>query len=181
MQLDDTYQPVSALCNTPAVGETIYGSLTQLMTAPPVRQQRPISTTAAPPTALRFPSLGQAFVYLALLLRSLVMVQFFVGGDLSQQGPYGLPAQEFAAAITTPSSAVTFPIPGYDVSIPPADRFAKATINAIPGWSLTVGVTGNVPLAKASKAAPVDKNLYVAAAGLSITPPTDVAEHNSTG
>lgn len=181
MKLDNAYQPVSALYNIPAIGETIAGSLTHPMTAPYVRQQHPIPTTAAPVTAPRFPSLYQAFAYLAILLRSLVMAQFFVGGDLSQQAPYGLPAQDFAAAITTPVSAVTFPIPGYDVSTPPADQFAKATIDAIPNWSLTAGVTGNVPLAKASKDARVDKNLYVAAAGLSITPPADVTEHNSTG
>ncbi|KAH6637334.1 hypothetical protein F5144DRAFT_211397 [Chaetomium tenue] len=151
------------------------------MAAPQPRQQNLNLGAAAPAAARKFPDLLQIWVYIALLLPRFVMAQFFAGGELSQRAPYGLPAQDFAAAIATPASTATFTIAGYNVSIPPAGRFGQASIDAIPGWSLTVSVTGNVPLAKASEAAPVDKSLYVAATGLSITPPANVPKHNTTG
>ncbi|KAH6845829.1 hypothetical protein B0I37DRAFT_192905 [Chaetomium sp. MPI-CAGE-AT-0009] len=183
MDLDDDYRLVVGTLRVAARPKV----------APDARQRRLKPKTDAPnprrhqAPADRFPVLRQGFAYLtylaylAMLLPPFIMAQSFVGGELSRRGPYGLPAQDFAAALGSPASAVTFPIPGYNTSIPPADHAAKGTFDTIPGWSLIIGMTCNVPLSKASRADPVDNSLYVAAAGLSITPPVDVAEYSSTG
>jgi len=124
------------------------------------------------------PAIRQSFAYISLLIPAYVHAQAFVGGDLSIQAPWGLPAQDFAAAISTPSSDATFKITGYNTSLPAGS--ARATDDEVNGWSLNIGVTANVPLAN-SHLNTVDKSLCIDATALSITPPAGVAAFNSSG
>ncbi|KAK4245998.1 Gcd10p family-domain-containing protein [Corynascus novoguineensis] len=68
-------------------------------------------------TTTKLPSLRQGLTYLSLLVPVHAKAQSFVGGDLSRQAPYGLPAQDFAAAFSSPISDATFPIRGYNTSL----------------------------------------------------------------
>ncbi|KAL2022140.1 hypothetical protein VTK56DRAFT_5969 [Thermocarpiscus australiensis] len=101
--------------------------------------------------------------------------QSFVGGDLSNQAPYGIPAQNFAAAISTPTSNATFAIPGYNTSIPAGAIDGTGT--SVDGWSITIGVTGNVPLTGATFNG-IDTTQCIDATTLSISPPADIASCN---
>ncbi len=123
------------------------------------------------------PGLRQGLAYLALLVPAYGYSQSFVGGDLSNQAPYGLPALDFAAAIATPSSNASVKITGYNTSL--AAGAIKATDNPIDGWLLNIGVTANVPLTTANNNG-VDKNLCIDATSLSIIPPAQVATYNSS-
>ncbi|KAG7284651.1 hypothetical protein NEMBOFW57_009259 [Staphylotrichum longicolle] len=124
------------------------------------------------------PALRQGLAYLSLLVPAYVHAQAFVGGDLSIQAPWGLPAADFAAAVSTPSSDATFTITGYNTSLPAGS--VKATDDEVSGWSLNIGVTANVPLA-GSNLNTVDKSLCIDATALSITPPGGVAAFSSSG
>jgi hypothetical protein len=96
------------------------------------------------PDTAKLPSWRESLAYLSLLVPAFAYAQSFVGGDLSTQAPYGLPAQDFAVAISNPASDATFSITGYNTSL--AAGSIKATENTINGWSLNIGVTANVPL-----------------------------------
>jgi hypothetical protein len=114
--------------------------------------------------------LRQSVVYLSLLVPS--YAQSYVGGDLSNQAPYGVPPRAFASAISSPSANTRFSIHGYDTSIPAGA--IDATANHVNGWSIDIGVTANVPLTESSNAN-IDKNKCIDATTLSITPPNDIA------
>lgn len=120
--------------------------------------------------------LWKSLTYLSLLAPC--YAQALVGGDLSGQAPYGLPADDFAAAISSPDSYATFPIPGYDTSLPAGA--VDATGRDIDGWSIAIGVAADVPLA-GSRDSAIDRNLCIAATTLSIIPPANLAVYNSTG
>ncbi len=122
------------------------------------------------------PGIQQAMAYVALLVPAYGQPLSCVGGDLSNQAPYGLPAKDFAAAVAAPSSNASFKVTGYDTSLPASA--VKATADPIDGWLLDIGVTGNVPLTNANFA--VDKDQCIAATTLAITPPAKVASCNST-
>ncbi|KAK4154506.1 hypothetical protein C8A00DRAFT_14371 [Chaetomidium leptoderma] len=144
------------------------------------------STQAATPSARRrrrtvkLPRLRESLVYISLLVPAYALAQSFVGGDLSHQAPYGVPAQDFAAAIASPAADATFPIPGYNTSLPAGATKATGNNNTVHGWSLSIGVTANVPLTHSDNTA-VNKDLCIDATALSITPPAEVAGYNSTG
>ncbi|KAL2166990.1 hypothetical protein VTG60DRAFT_1884 [Thermothelomyces hinnuleus] len=125
----------------------------------------------------KFPNLREGLVYISLLVPAYAMAQSFVGGDLSQQAPYGLPVQDFAAAFSRSSSDATFPIRGYNTSLPAGT--GRATERTVDGWTLTIGLAANVPLTNAANAA-VDKSLCIDATALSITPPAGVPRYNSS-
>lgn len=127
--------------------------------------------------AAKLPSWRESLAYLSLLVPAYAYAQSFVGGDLSTQAPYGLPAQDFAVAISNPASDATFSITGYNTSL--AAGSVKATENTIDGWSLNIGVTANVPLTNSFNNA-INKDLCIDATTLSITPPAGVAHFNST-
>lgn len=145
---------------------------THTSTARPTRRPR-----RQPCEGYNVPGLRQGLAYLALLVPAYGYSQSFVGGDLSNQAPYGLPAQDFAAAIAAPSSNASVKITGYNTSL--AAGAIKATENPIDGWLLNIGVTANVPLITANNDG-VDKNLCIDATSLSITPPAQVATYNSS-
>ncbi|KAK3906056.1 hypothetical protein C8A05DRAFT_12200 [Staphylotrichum tortipilum] len=115
--------------------------------------------------------------YLTLLVPAYAFAQSFVGGDLSAQAPYGLPAQDFAFAATTPTSNNTFPITGYNTSLPAGAN--DATETDVGGWSLNIRVLANVPLANSSSPA-INKALYMDATAMTITPPAGVGGFNSS-
>lgn len=129
------------------------------------------------PDAVSLPSWRESLAYLSLLVPAYAYAQSFVGGDLSSQAPYGLPAQDFAVAISNPASDATFSITGYNTSI--AASSIKATGNTVNGWSLNIGVTANVPLTNSFNNG-IDKDLCIDATTLSITPPAGVVHYNST-
>jgi hypothetical protein len=129
------------------------------------------------PDAAKLPSWRESLAYLSLLVPAFAYAQSFVGGDLSTQAPYGLPAQDFAVAISNPASDASFSITGYNTSL--AAGSVKATENTINGWSLNISVTANVPLANSFSNA-INKELCIDATTLSITPPAGVAHYNST-
>jgi hypothetical protein len=129
------------------------------------------------PDAAKLPSWRESLAYLSLLVPAYAYAQSFVGGDLSTQAPYGLPAQDFAVAISSPASDATFSITGYNTSL--AASSVKATENTINSWSLNIGVTANVPLTNSFNNA-INKDLCIDATTLSITPPAGVAHYNST-
>ncbi len=125
-----------------------------------------------------FLCLRETAVYLTLLVPTYAFAQSFVGGDLSAQAPYGLPAQEFAAAAASSvASNNTFPITGYNTSLPAGT--AGATESDVDGWSLNIRVLANVPLANTTRAT-INKNLYMDATVLTISPPPAVADFNSS-
>ncbi|KAL2157257.1 hypothetical protein VTH06DRAFT_6297 [Thermothelomyces fergusii] len=124
-----------------------------------------------------FPNLREGLLYISLLVPAYAMAQSFVGGDLSHQAPYGLPVQDFAGAFSSSSSDATFPIRGYNTSLPAGT--AGATERAVDGWTLTIGVAANVPLTNAANTA-VDRSLCIDATALSIAPPAGVPHYNSS-
>jgi hypothetical protein len=98
-------------------------------------------------------------VCLLLTLSSLGFVsatsaQSFVGGDLSNQAPFGLPASDFADATSHTVSNTTFQIVGYNTSIPAGPIDATGSNEA--GWSISIGVSADVALASAADGS-VDK------------------------
>jgi hypothetical protein len=121
--------------------------------------------------------LRQAIVYLALLVPS--YAQSYVGGDLSSQAPYGVPPQVFSSAISSPVADASFPIRGYNTSIPPGGT--DGTGSHIQGWSINVGVAENVPLTDSDYAGIDRDNKCIDAATLSITPPADIATCDEDG
>lgn len=84
-----------------------------------------------------------------------------VAGNLSAAAPYGISPSEFAKVTKRLSASATFNITGYDVSV---DAAAPA---AVPGWTLTVGVTTDVSLINAANRS----NLDFEATTLSVGPP----------
>lgn len=114
--------------------------------------------------------LRQSFIYLSLLVPS--YAQSYVGGDLSNQAPYGLPSQAFASAISSPLANVGFPIRGYNTSIPAGA--IDATAKDISGWSINIGVTTDVPL-NGSRYGGIDQSQCIDATTLSIIPPAGIA------
>ncbi|KAK4032440.1 hypothetical protein C8A01DRAFT_20484 [Parachaetomium inaequale] len=133
-----------------------------------------------------FSSLRTGLGYLSLLVPAYAIAQSFVGGDLSSQAPWGLPPQDFVAAIAAPSSNATFPITGYNTSVP-AGGAGRATgdADAVAGWSLTIGVTAGIPLTHSASALAADRDLCIDATALSVTPPaeivTEAGGYNRTG
>jgi len=126
----------------------------------------------------KFPTLRDGLVYISLLVPAYAAIApSFVGGDLSYQAPYGLPAQDLAVALSSPASDATFPIIGYNTSVPAG--WGQATNRTIDGWSLTIGVAANVPLTNSANAA-IDKDLCIDATALSISPPAGVSGYNNT-
>lgn len=123
-------------------------------------------------------SLRQGLAYIALLMPSFATAQSFVAGNLSQVAPYGIPASDFAAALSTPFSMSTFSITGYNTSV---STSSGSTLRdaAADGWSLTVRLAANVPLAGAVDEG-WDKGLCVNAAALTVTPPKGVERFNNT-
>ncbi|KAK4112404.1 hypothetical protein N656DRAFT_845193 [Canariomyces notabilis] len=121
--------------------------------------------------------LRQTIVYLALLVPS--YAQSYVGGDLSSQAPYGVPPQVFSSAISSPVADASFPIRGYNTSIPPGGT--DGTGSHIHGWSINVGVAENVPLTDSDYAGIDRDNKCIDAATLSITPPADITTCDEDG
>lgn len=85
----------------------------------------------------------------------------FIAGNLNASAPYGIPPSEFQQVTKRLDSSATFNITGYDVS-----RDAAPTA-AVPGWTLTVGVTTDVSLIDATNSS----NLDFEATTLFIEPP----------
>lgn len=107
-----------------------------------------------------------------------VVAQSYVGGDLSSEpGPYGIPPSDFADATSTPAGYVTYPIVGYNTSIPAGP--VVGTSNQVSGWRLTVSTFANVPLTDADSPS-VDKDQYFSATTLSISPPASLSGDYST-
>ncbi|KAH6616200.1 Gcd10p family-domain-containing protein [Chaetomium sp. MPI-SDFR-AT-0129] len=59
-----------------------------------------------------YTNLRQGLAYIALLMPGFATAQSFVAGNISQIAPYGIPAADFAAALSTPFSVSTFSIAG---------------------------------------------------------------------
>lgn len=85
----------------------------------------------------------------------------FVAGNLSIAAPYGIPPAEFRTVTKRLTSAATFNITGYNVSVDATPQ------SAISGWTLTVGITTDVSLVDASSSS----NFDVEATTLYIEPP----------
>lgn len=179
----ECFYVAAAILNTFVTSNGMIVGVRKTPTAPREPAARPPSRTARRRSRSRdatvtIPALRQGLAYLSLLVPAYVHAQAFVGGDLSIQAPWGLPAANFAAAVSTPSSDATFKITGYNTSLPAGS--VKATDDEVNGWSLNIGVTANVPLA-GSNLNTVDKSLCIDATALSITPPAGVAAFNSSG
>jgi len=162
----------TSICTTTRV--TVDSTQAQILS----KREPPESSRKKQQHTLKLPSLRQGLAYLSLLVPAYAKAQSFVGGDLSRQAPYGLPAQDFAAAFSSPISDTTFPIRGYNTSLPASAD--PATDHTVDGWSLTIGIAANVPLASSANAA-VDKSLCTDATALSISPPAGVQRYNNTG
>ncbi|KAL2129598.1 hypothetical protein VTI74DRAFT_7552 [Chaetomium olivicolor] len=126
----------------------------------------------------KLPGVKETITYLSLLVPAYAQSISFVGGDLSDRAPYGLPVSDFFSAVSDPTAASSFGIPGYDTSLP-AGSAVDAGRDKISGWSVHVGVTANVPLTNSSDSA-VDKDLTVDATTLAIQPPAEVRGFNSS-
>lgn len=124
----------------------------------------------------RVPYLRQTIVYLSLLVPS--YAQSYVGGDLSDQAPYGMPPRAFTSAISSPLLDASFPIRGYNTSIPPGA--VDATVKHVNGWSINIGVTADVPLTDSDYAG-VNKSQCIDTTALSITPPADITSCDDNG
>jgi len=97
--------------------------------------------------------------------------QSFVGGDLStQRGPYGLPASTLANAAGAPFAYNTFPITGYNTSIPAGSTGATGSDNAVSGWNLAIGVSADVSLGNANDDA-IDTDDFIEVTTLYLAPP----------
>ncbi|KAK3400761.1 hypothetical protein B0T20DRAFT_390634 [Sordaria brevicollis] len=98
--------------------------------------------------------------------------------------PYGIPASDFAHAISAANnnsiSNASFPITGYNTSIPAGPD--DATGNGITGWHLAIDVAANVPLTHATEivSATVKKNNVTEVATLSLVPPSVVSLENDS-
>ncbi|KAK0712373.1 hypothetical protein B0T26DRAFT_650544 [Lasiosphaeria miniovina] len=103
--------------------------------------------------------------------------QAYAGGDLDGQVVFGLPAQEIIAVTFDAVSNATFPIKGYNTSIPggPTD----GTGSQLPGWSIFIGVAANVALAGSDDAS-VDKGQFIETTGLFIEPPAAIPVNYDT-
>jgi hypothetical protein len=122
---------------------------------------------------------GLGYLSLLVLVPAYATAQSFVGGDLSSQAPWGLPPQDFAAAIAAPpSSSATFPITGYNTSIPGGDR--GTTDAVVAGWSMTIGVTAGIPLRNSTYAA-VDRDRCIDVTALWVTPPAEIVAAEAGG
>ncbi|KAK0649207.1 hypothetical protein B0T16DRAFT_456638 [Cercophora newfieldiana] len=109
---------------------------------------------------------------LCLALSSSAAAQSFAGGDLSNSpGPYGIPPDQVFDAAQVPNSYLTVPINGYNTSIPAGP--AIGTADTLPGWTLAIGVSANVPLAGAD-APGVDAHSFMQMTALSVTPPAEL-------
>ncbi|KAK3317435.1 hypothetical protein B0T19DRAFT_291854 [Cercophora scortea] len=101
----------------------------------------------------------------------------FVGGDLTTQAPFNLSPSVFTALTTNATSNATFPITGYNTSLPagPVD----GTGTAQSGWSLSISVAADVPLSSSDDAS-LDKGSFTDATTLSLVRPERVGYNTSS-
>lgn len=80
-----------------------------------------------------------------------------VSGNLHVAAPYGLPPSEFGNITRRLTSSATFNITGYDVSSSAAtNTSSSSSSDAVPGWTMTAGVTADISLLDASPSSELD-------------------------